>query len=644
MAPWLTGNGKSALLPLLLAVCLVRLWLMPLPSSFWLDEMATVFVAQHGANHPSLADAAPQAWRSWYYPVVRMNGAVLGYSEVATRLPSILAMAGFLLLLAGLARRLIHPEAAWFAVFACLALPGLNYQAANARPYALGMCVFAAALLFLVRWLDFGRWRDGLLFAASAALVEYIHLLFWPSCLVFVLYAAARVARGETPLNGKRAVLVFGLYALALLPVAAQTLSLLRDVRAHVFAPLPSLWQLLRSLELTLVLGCALGAWLIVRARRGRPLPLTTTVLIAAWWLCQPILLYAFSWLTGDAVFVPRYLQLALPGAALASTAMAALFIPAGEWRRISAVFALGVFLFLGQWRQLWPNHHNSDWRAAARAVNQLQAAGEIPVICPSPFIEARPPAWRPDYPLPGFLYAHLAVYPISGKIYLFPFENSPLAESQASTLAQSRRFLIYGWLPQVTYWRTWFARRPEFATWHQRRLGPFADVDLVLFEKGSDAFFAAKNASDPFLRYHTSEMSCPYFYPVEPRASTAILPLGDRWAGVCRAVPDLPWQPDEAMLQRLCNLGYARGTCARFPSGDGPDAMRFTVSRDQGASLRIYYVLERDHHPFAHGPLDYSVASGAFVNPPAGETMSRQAQAYVESYLRRKVRRNRVE
>jgi hypothetical protein len=480
----LTGNGKSALLlPLLLAVCLVRLWLMPLPSSFWLDEMATVFVAQQGSGHPSLADAAPQAWRSWYYPVVRLNGAVFGYSEVATRLPSILAMAGFLLLLAGLARRLIHPEAAWFAVFACLALPGIDYQAANARPYALGMCVFAAAVLFLVRWLDSGCWRDGLLFASTAALVVYIHLMFWPSCLVFVLYAAARVARGETPVSWKRAVLVFGLCALALLPVAAQTLSLLREARAHVFAPLPSLWQFLRSLELTLVLGCAIAAWLVAHARRCRPLAIATIVLVAAWWLCQPVLLYAFSWLTGDAVFVPRYLQLALPGAALAATAMAALFIPAGQWRRVSTVFALGVLIFLGQWRQLWPRHHNSDWRAAAGAVNQLEAAGEIPVICPSPFIEARPPAWRPDYPLPGFLYAHLAVYPISGKIYLFPFESSPQAESQAAALSRSRRFLIYGWGPQVDFWRAWFARRPEFAAWHQRRIGPFADVDVVVFE-----------------------------------------------------------------------------------------------------------------------------------------------------------------
>jgi len=42
---------------------------------------------------------------------------------------------------------------------------------------------------------------------------------------------------------------------------------------------------------------------------------------------------------------------------------------------------------------------------------------------------------------------------------------------------------LIYGWEPQVHFWRLWFARRPEFAAWHERRLGPFADVDVILFE-----------------------------------------------------------------------------------------------------------------------------------------------------------------
>ena len=479
------------LLPLLLGLCIVRLWLLPLPSSFWLDETATVFVAQNGAGHPSVIEAGPQSWRSWYYPAIQWNGALFGYSEIATRLPSVLAMAGVLALLAALARWLMDPQAGWFAVFACLALPGVNYQAANARPYAMGMCAFAAALLFLVRWLDSGRWRDGILFAACAALVLHIHLMFWPSCVVFVLYAAARLLRRETPVSRVRAAVVLALWAIAVVPVILDTLSLFRQAHTHVVAPLPSPAQLVRALDLSLLVGCAAAAWLLARIFRWRAelpiLSLPAAVLIGGWWLCQPVLLYAFSWGTGESVFVPRYLQLALPGAALSATAAAARFLPATQWHKVALVLALGVFLFAGHWRPLWPLHHNSDWRAAAFAVNRQEAAGEVPVICPSAFIEARPPVWRPDYPLPGFLYTQLAAYPIQARTYLFPFDDSPAAEAwaaslSAGTLRSSRRFLIYGWQPQVDFWRDWFAQRPEFQGWRQRRLGPFADVDALLF------------------------------------------------------------------------------------------------------------------------------------------------------------------
>ena len=53
--------------------------------------------------------------------------------------------------------------------------------------------------------------------------------------------------------------------------------------------------------------------------------------------------------------------------------------------------------------------------------------------------------------------------------------------------------------------------------------------------------------------------------------------------------------------------------------------------------AIGIYYVVERDHHPFAHGRLEYSLTAAAFVTPPESATLARQAQAYVESYLRRK-------
>jgi hypothetical protein len=135
--------------------------------------------------------------------------------------------------------------------------------------------------------------------------------------------------------------------------------------------------------------------------------------------------------------------------------------------------------------------------------------------------------------------------------------------------------------------------------------------------------------------------MSCPYFDPVAPEGSdsgpeNAMLPLGGIWDGLCRAVPGEPWQPDRATLQALCNLGYARGSCARFPSGGGPDAVRFAVAGDDGACVRLYYVMERDHHPFAHGPLD----NPDNLDGPAGNLsplLARQAGAYISSYRRRK-------
>ncbi len=175
---------------------------------------------------------------------------------------------------------------------------------------------------------------------------------------------------------------------------------------------------------------------------------------------------------------------------------------------------------------------------------------------------------------------------------------------------------------------------------------------------------------------YYTSEVACPYFYPLQPEGGwtplslsgasarqDAMLPLGGPWRGMCRADPEGAAEPEENM-RPVCNLGYARGVCRHFPPGDGPDAVRFTVTGDAGGRVGLYYVLERDHHPFAHGRLEYARDNGAIVTPaerrddriadplnearppeaacrPAegstGETLARQAQAYAESYRRRK-------
>jgi hypothetical protein len=472
------GFGPAA--GALLALCIARLWLMPLPSSFWLDEMGTVFVTRYGPTHWSLAQVAPQAWKSIYYSVARAAAAGFGSSEIAYRFPSVLFMGAALWLIARLAARLIHARAAWFAVFACLALGGINYEAADARPYAMGICVASAAMLSLVRWFDCANWRDGLLFVFFAALLWRVHLLFWPLYLVFVAYALARRRLHA------RTGLLFVVVALSLVPVGMDALALARDASAHAFAAVPTLRDFAYAIKLPLIAGCGLGAWFLGRWCRwpvDKPALLPAAVLILGWWLCTPVAFFLISRLTDSSMFVPRYLSISLPGAALAATLVASRWIPAERLQPFSLALGAGALLLLGQWRQVWPPHHNSNWRAAAFAVNQVAGPDRLPVLCPSPFLEAQPPLWRPDYHLPGFLYSHLDVYPIGGRPVLLPYPVIPIYRDSPLRFLPSDRFLIYGWKPQVQFWWGWLARA-GYADWNVRRLGSFADVDALLFER----------------------------------------------------------------------------------------------------------------------------------------------------------------
>ena len=371
---------------------------------------------------------------------------------------------------------------------------GINDQAADARPYALGTCLAAASLWFLIRWMDSGRWWDAGLFIIFAALVWRVHLLFWPFYLVVGLYAGFRLIRHDARPGWLAALAVFAILGVALLPVLFDALHLFREATAHVIVALPTLRDLRISLKFGIILICGAGAFalgLLLRWPRVREFSFDSAfLLIAAWWLIQPLALFAVSRATGSSMFVTRYLYIGLPGAALAAVLAASYFIPADRWKPLATVLAAGVLISLGQWRDPWPMHHGSNWRLAAHTIDQLTAGNpEAPVLCPSPFIEARPPVWQPDYALPGFLYCHLPVYPFHGKKYLLPFDDSPEAERYVTSLAEgaipaSGRFVIYGGSLSVRYWRNWFSLRPEFAGWHREKLGSFGDVVVELFER----------------------------------------------------------------------------------------------------------------------------------------------------------------
>jgi hypothetical protein len=469
----------------LLAICIVRFWIMPLPSSFWVDEAGTLFVVRQGAHHPSLA-TAPQVPASIYFWLPRVSERVLpwlsqkqGVTEAAYRLPSVLAMLAAVLLIARIAMRLFHPDAGWFAVFACFGLRGMNYAADDARPYALGMLVVSGAVLFLIRWLDRGRVIDAAVF-----------LLFSAFYIVLFLYAVVRLARAETAVGWLTVAVVWAVLGLSLIPVAVEALSLFRQAGAHVITAIPGHGELVRSLKFGLILSSAAIA-LFMRIRGGasgiQRVPAASVVLVVAWWLIPPVALFGYSWGTGNSVFVDRYISFGLPGIALCGTLTVAFFIPQQRWNWAAVILGAGVLIFLGDWRHPWPSHHGSDWRSAAASVNALPYGSDLPVLCPSPFIEARAPEWSPSYPLPGFLYSHLAAYPVHGRLELFSFQTSPQAETWASqigvdTLRPFGHFVLYGSSASVRFWSDWYFKQPDFAGSSAHRLGDFGDVAAVIF------------------------------------------------------------------------------------------------------------------------------------------------------------------
>jgi hypothetical protein len=134
--------------------------------------------------------------------------------------------------------------------------------------------------------------------------------------------------------------------------------------------------------------------------------------------------------------------------------------------------------------------------------------------------------------------------------------------------------------------------------------------------------------------------MACPYFYPLARFETTSWavpprLPLGDAFTGECRAA-ESGFQPAEDQVRQVCNLGYGRGRCDRFPEAAAADAIRFHVSEDAGALIRIQYVFEKDCWPREHGGMECSDA-GVVSSEPENPLLRRQASAFVESYLRRR-------
>src|SRR5688572_25871925 len=172
------------------AIMVVAGWGPRLLWGLWLDETFTVWQAEGGWSQIASAKLANPGQSAlfayleaaFYFPGSR-------HMELWLRLPAVAGAFVSCFFLYRLAEKLVGKGTGFVAAIAFMGNLSVLVYATQARPYTLALAACLAAMWGLACWLETGARRHGALFAASLALVLYLHILF----IVFALVPAVFV-------------------------------------------------------------------------------------------------------------------------------------------------------------------------------------------------------------------------------------------------------------------------------------------------------------------------------------------------------------------------------------------------------------------------------------------------------------------
>ncbi|MGB9072186.1 MAG: glycosyltransferase family 39 protein [Terriglobales bacterium] len=410
----------------LAGAAVVRLWIMPMTASLWLDETTTYWTACKGM---SAAISRSQFWpgQNVLYSLIAALALRLGgNSEFALRFPSLLAALATIWLLFRLGTRLLDRETGLLAVVVFVSLQEMSETAANARPYAIALLLVVGSMLQLVRWLDTGRARNLLGYVILTAAIPYFHYLFATVFVVHTAYALYR-SRGEVRVRLARLVAAVAMVGILLSPLIWNAIHGNHISAASSFLPTPDFERFVSSL-MPAVLGAGIFAGLLLgyvwfrQVSAGERLEASPeTALLLICWLVIPIVAcFTVSRLTGFKIFVSRYYLPAFPALALLVAWGIRSLLP-GKIRVCVAGGIVAAALLSFGTHHFWVNPHLEDWRAAAQTIRAAGVDGNTPVLVRTGLIETAKPTWSLDLDRDSPLLAPLSRYPIPGRIILVP-------------------------------------------------------------------------------------------------------------------------------------------------------------------------------------------------------------------------------
>lgn len=340
------------------------------PSLGW-DENASWLVSQR-----TPAQIVEQARHfdgviSPYYLFLHFWTALFGDSEIALRLPSLIAVALGVGVAGELGRRLFSPGVGLLGGLLLVAVPQTSRYAQEARAYGLVFLFATTATLLLYRVIDRGGWWRWLLYGVTVTLAGLAHIfaLLFLAGHLFIVLSRWWLSRE------RRLFAWFPVAALAVLPVLpfvylgatqhGEQLAWLKDITPGTVRDAPGA-MFGAAVAGLLVIGLALAARWPDRA-------LIRELAVLAW--VPPVVLIGVSFLSSP-IWVPRYVLFVLP--ALTLSAAAALH---GLRLRALLVLALVAGTALPEQRDIRgpATHMGPDFHAVAQIVErELQPVDAI--------------------------------------------------------------------------------------------------------------------------------------------------------------------------------------------------------------------------------------------------------------------------
>ena len=435
------------LFPALFAGAILAYWMSRISRGFWIDEATAYWIDQGGlAKAWSKLETFPFGQSLLYQYVVSPFLSDGAHKEALLRVPSV---AGVLLaawLLYKLTERIVGPGSGWLAVvpFACTG--AIVETATNARPYALGLAVILASFWSLREWVHTGKRSWLALYCASSALVVYFHYLFVLIFLVQTVYLIAAHSSGRL-FSWARILAVAFAIVVAAVPLAKQMLTLVGQADKWTSAVRPTAGTFLSLFPWQVAITVTIGLFLCFVLHRDWfanvfALSADDLILLVAWVLLGPLVMFVAQRTTSLAVFTTRYLIYVFPPCFI----LLAWCIRQMRNRRAQFALALAVVLNAALYvRDVGAN--TPEWRTPLRVAQRI-AGGGTPILLRSPHADGVGFDWKTE-PNPAHHYfAQLGPYPVRNEIIPVPFFVDAAAERYLEQeierrMAAQRRFCL---------------------------------------------------------------------------------------------------------------------------------------------------------------------------------------------------------